>query len=610
MFDFQSREIDLVCSVLLCIMSFSNGLLSQTSLELDGDRWMLMVDDKPFEVKGATFGYSEDVENYDAYFEELHFLGVNTIRTWGTGENTEKLLDAAERQGIKVMLGIWMRHGRPGMEADDRFDYLTDTLGKIAMYDDAIQTVKRYKDHPALLFWGVGNEVYLNMATDKEKEVYSRLLEKICRDIKALDPNHLVASVEAWTFGMDWWKKWVPSLDIYGINTYGPGANLIASEMEKRGIERPYIITEFGVTGEWDIKEKKNGIKVEPTDGDKYNTIVDGYRNWIINKPANIGVFVFHYSNGNSHMSPWLLTHHRGKKRPQFWAIREAYTGEDPLNYCPEVNSFVLNDSLKKSGEWVAVELSVADKENEALAVSFYYNQRTGSRKRRDQLSPIKHRGNLEEGIELQMPREHGAIKVYINVEDTYGNVGIASTSILVEDEEAQKKKYLVPKAELPFYVYKDGQDLPYIPSGLMGNFEAIHLDLKHTEGVHSGKYCIKIGFEEFRDWYGVGFVDPPNDWGDNLGGYDLSGATKLTFWAKASEKNVKATIGMGMIGNEKDYPDTAKKSIDVKLGTKWKKYTVKLKKLDLSCIRSGFVLFSSTSFGPHEIFIDEVVFE
>ena len=52
--------------------------------------------------------------------------------------------------------------------------------------------------------------------------------------------------------------------------------------------------------------------------------------------------------------SVWLLTHYNKLYRPQYWAIREAYTGEKPLNYIPEIRKFELPDSSFKSGSWVA----------------------------------------------------------------------------------------------------------------------------------------------------------------------------------------------------------------------------------------------------------------
>ncbi len=585
-------------------------LQAQVTLEKQGEEWKILVDGKPFEIKGATFGYDRYTENYDTYFKELHYLGVNTIRTWATGENTQLLLDAADKHGIKIMMGIWMRHGRPGMEDDDSFNYLNDEEGKQDMYENAINTVKQFKDHPAVLTWGIGNEVYLNTATDEEKEAYSKFLEKVCSEIKTIDKNHPITSVEAWTFGLDWWEKHVPSLDIYGLNSYGAGAGFLAEELKKRNIDKPYIITEFGVTGEWDIKEETNGIKKEPTDKQKYEAIAEGYKNWISNKSACLGVYVFHYASGDKFIAPWLFTHFKGKKRPQYWAIREAYTGNKPENKVPEINAFSIPDEKKNSGTWIPVKLDVSDPENEELHFEFYYNQRTGSRKRRDQMLPLTFRGDYSKGFEIQLPKVDGAIKVYAVVNDSYGNAGIASGTTLVSDEEASKRKFLVPKVSLPFYVYQDGNDLPYAPSGYMGNYKKLSVDAKSTEDVHSGKTSIKITYDAIEGWYGVAFMDPANDWGDILGGYDITGAKTFSFWAKSSESNVEATVGFGLIDKDKPFPDSSKESLKIVIGKKWKKYTIKLKKTDLSCIRTGFALFSSTDGFAHDIYIDDIVFE
>ena len=586
------------------------ALEAQTTVVKNKSSWSLMVDGEPFNIKGVTFGYDHDIDNYETYFEDLKSIGVNTIRTWATGKNTKKLLDAANKYDIKIMMGIWMRHGRPGMEDDDSFNYLEDDKGKEVMYANAMQVVEKYKNHPAVLTWTIGNEVYLNTATDAEKEAYSKLLERICGNIKKIDSNHPITSVEAWTFGLDWWQKFVPSIDIYGLNSYGAGANYLAGELEKKGIDKPYIVTEFGVTGEWDIKNEINGFKVEPTDQEKYNAIAKGYHDWIANKPNCLGVYVFHYSSGSNFISPWLFTHHEGMTRPQYWAIRKAYTGLKPINNVPIIDTFELPNLEINSETWVPVTLKVSDIEKDDLEVSFTYNQRTGSRKRRDQINTLNSRGNLIDGFEIQLPKENGGIKVYVNVKDSFNNLGIASSTILVKDEGAKNKKYLVPKVELPFYVYKDGIDNPYAPSAHMGNYKAMSVDILNKEDVQSGTSSIKISYNQVDDWYGIGFVDPANDWGDILGGYDLTDAKKFSFWAKASKEKVVATIGFGLIGKDKPFPDTTKKSIKIMLTTKWKKYTIKTKKLDLSCIRSGLTLFSSANNFPQDIYIDNVVFE
>ena len=595
----------LVFCFLWSLVSFA-----QTTVEKIEGQWVLKVDGEPFEVKGATWGYDKDVENYDAYFKDLKSLGVNTIRLWATGDNTPKLMDVAHANGIKVMVGIWMRHGRPGMEDDDSFDYLTNKKGIEEQYNNAIRVVNQYNEHPATLAWGIGNEVYLNMATDEEKLVYSKFLERVCSAIKKIDTNHPISSTEAWTFGMDWWNAHVPSLDIYGLNTYGAGANFLQEEMEKRNIDKPYVITEFGPMGEWDATEDKNGIKIEPNDQQKYDAIAKGYGNWIVGKSNCLGVYVFHYSNGLDFGGVWLMTHFRGSYRPQYWAIREAYTGKTTDNYVPEINALALPDKTIASNEWVPVTLKVSDKENDDLEVSFGYNHRVGSRRYRNQILPLQSRGNLEDGFEIQLPKVDGGIKVYAFVKDAFNNMGIASTSIKVTDAIDASKQFLVPKVELPFYVYKDDIDVPYFPSAYMGNYEALEIDLNHKAEKYSGETSMLIHYKERSGWYGIGLVDPANDWGDILGGYDISGAKTFSFWAKSDFGGVSAKIGFGLIGKEKTYPDSAIEAKEIALDSKWRKFTIKLKRSDLSCIRSGFVLFANAYGSPHKIYIDDIVFE
>lgn len=597
-------------SVILFSLLNCFGAYCQVKVNKIDQQWQLMVDQKPFDIKGVTFGYDQDIDNFERHFKDLKNIGVNTIRLWATNDLTPQLLNIAHTYGIKVMVGIWMRHGRPGMEDDDSFNYLEDNEGKEVMYRNAIEVVNTFKDHPAVLTWGIGNEVYLNMATDPEKEAYSILLERICSEIKSIDPNHPITSVEAWTFGLDWWEKFVPSIDIYGLNSYGPGAGYLQAELEKRSIDKPYIITEFGVTGEWDITEKPNGIALEPTDEQKYNAITTGYKEWIQPKPNCLGVYIFHYGTGSNFATSWLLTHYNDYFRPQYWAIREAYTGKTPTNMVPVISTFSIPNHDPTSGKWIPVDLDILDPENDELTVSFHYNQRTGSRKRRNSVKPLEFRGNITEGFQIKLPKEDGAIKVYVHVIDSFKNMGIATVSTVVSDDIAKKRKYLVPKVELPFYVYKDGKDLPYVPTAYMGNYKALTVDLENTEKVHSGQSSMKIQYDARKDWYGIGLVDPANDWGDILGGYDISNASSFSFWARTKDQNIDVKIGFGLIGNEKPYPDTSKPILEVTLTPKWKKYTIKTKKLDLSCIRTGFVLFAGADGFRQTIYIDDVVFE
>jgi hypothetical protein len=602
------NSLALAFSFLFCYQQEVNASES-TVKKIDG-QWKLLVDGKPFTVKGATFGRPYTKDNIGIFMKDLKSLGVNTIRTWGTGKETQLLLDSANAYGIKVMVGIWMRHGRPGMEGDDSFDYINDKKGREAMFKDAVDAVKLYKNHPAVLIWGVGNEVTLNLATDPEKKAYAQFLETVIQAIKAEDTRHAVASVSAWTFDWKWWKEFTPSLDIYGINVYGGGANQIPDEETKLGVDKPYLICEYGVNGEWEAKPDKNGLLVEPNDKQKYDVIAKGYSEWIASKPSCLGVYVFHYGNGTDHGAVWLNMYFNNCYRPAYWATREAYTGRKPLNYIPEISVFSLPDQPKAAGEWIPVKLQIDDAEKDSLQISFHYNQRTGSRTRRDQINILEFRGNLKTGYEILLPRENGLIKVYVFAKDSYNNLGIAQTSFVIDNGRNTDRLIPGAKVTLPFYVYDEGKQYPYLPTGYMGDFQQLKVDGENKEQVHTGSSALKISYTNSGGWYGLAFVDPPDDWGDRAGGFNLMQATKLTFWAKASTDALSGTFGLGMIGNDKPFYDTGKKSEKFQLTREWKKYEIDIKGMDLRCIKTGFIMYLGGIGESYSFWLDDIRYE
>ena len=596
--------------LLLVTLSGQTIYASDSEVKKVNGQWQLWVDGAPYTIKGATFGRPFTKENIGVFMRDLRSMGVNTIRTWGTGKETQLLLDSAHANGIKVMVGIWMRHGRPGMEGDDSFDYLRDKQGMVDMFNGAVESVKLYKNHPGVLFWGVGNEVTLNIATDKEKEAYAKFLETVIQAIKKEDTRHVVASVSAWTFDWKWWKDFTPSLDIYGINVYGGGANQIPDEMAKLGADKPYVICEYGVNGEWEAKPDQNGLLVEPNDRQKYDVIAKGYHDWIASKQNCLGVYVFHYGSGGDHGSVWLSMYFNNSYRPAYWATREAYTGKKPVNNIPDISEFVLPVQKKPYDEWIPVTLKLTDAENDSLKISFHYNQRTGSRARKDQINPLEFRGNLQKGFEIKVPRENGLIKVYAFAKDTYNNLGIAQTSLIIDNGRGAESLIPGAKVTFPFYVYDEGKHYPYLPTGYMGDFQYLKVDGENKEQTHSGEAALKITFTGSGGWYGLAFVDPPNDWGDRVGGYNLMGATRLTFWAKSTSEMVGGTFGFGMIGQEKPYYDTGKKSERFQLSNEWKKYEIDIRGMDLRCIKTGFVMYLGGIGETYSFWLDDVKFE
>ncbi|MBZ4334331.1 glycoside hydrolase family 2 TIM barrel-domain containing protein [Corallococcus sp. AS-1-12] len=403
---------------------------ARTAIVKAGEGWKLEVDGQPYVAKGVTFSGTGGPANFDRDCEQLKALGVNTLRTWGTGDETAALLDAAQKHGLRVLVGLWLRPGRPGMENDDAFDYVRDAKGREAQLQATVAQVRRFKDHPAVLAWGVGNEVILNSPDEPSKVAYARFLEKVVRAVKRADTGHPVLSVDAWTLGIPLWEKYVPSLDAYGLNVYGRGIHALADAVKQAGGRKPWFITEFGAQGEWEVPKDARGVPQEPGDGEKYDVIVDGWRNALaphVQAGRCLGLFVFNYSAALDHGGLWLGMLSGTSRRPAWHAVREAYTGVKPAPALPvPVRLEVLG--LEKG--WATVAFDVTS--STPLEVSFAYNFRGApTRAERDRVTVLESRkGSTPGAWRVRLPVVTGAIKLYGLARDGTGNLVAATTSV------------------------------------------------------------------------------------------------------------------------------------------------------------------------------------
>lgn len=171
-----------------------------------------------------------------------------------------------------------------------------------------------------------------------------------------------------------------------------------------------------------------------------------------------------------------------------------------------------------------------------------------------------------------------------------------------------------------PFYVYQDKHSRNrFTPSGYMPNGECLDLDDGWQYDPKEGKTSTRIVFDvvcsrESRKWAGIYWQNPPDNWGYRKGGYDLTGASKLVFWAKGELGGERIEeFRVGGIGQGQDYPDSDSASIGPVILTKeWKLYTIDLRGRDLSYISGGFAWSASVQFNPHHctFYLDDIHFE
>jgi hypothetical protein len=163
---------------------------------------------------GSLAGYAEPLKLYsksfpigvysadpatDENFAFLKSIGVDYVHTYGIGANTEenniktqKLLDLAQKHGLKVMFNlkcrVWVKKA--------------DGIKQLR------QLVQKFKKHPALGFWYVYDEPLPNLLP-KLKEIY--------RMLKQETPEIPVALVTPWI--KDWYKL-AEATDILMVDNY------------------------------------------------------------------------------------------------------------------------------------------------------------------------------------------------------------------------------------------------------------------------------------------------------------------------------------------------------------------------------------------------------
>jgi hypothetical protein len=207
------------------------------------------------------------------------------------------------------------------------------------------------------------------------------------------------------------------------------------------------------------------------------------------------------------------------------------------------------------------------------------------------------------EGVRLRMPEEPGPYRLFLYAYDAAGNAATANLPLLVKGE---------PRTRFPVSVYEDSfKAMPWAPSGWMGSVESLTLDGDYMdEPPYEGFASIRMRYEGKFGWVGVAWQNPANNWGDLEGGYDLTGAAALELWARGEYGGERVSFGVGIIQKDKAYPDSGIRKIDgIRLTREWKRYTIPLKKVDLSSIKTGFVVVLTGRRTPVTIYLDSIRF-
>ncbi len=304
------------------------GAYGPVKVEVVGEngQYQLLRGGQPYVVKGVGANISN--------FASLKALGGNSIRTWNI-DMAQAKLDAAHQQGITVSLCLPVVAERYG------FDYQDEVL-LVAQRQLIRAAVERYRNHPALLSWFLGNELnyaHTNPVMWDEINYLSRLVHK-------LDPNHpTTTTIADLNVAMiNTLRERAPDLDFLSFQVYGSLA-LLPDFATGILADTPFMITEWGPLGHWEVGVTSWGAPIEQNSSEKAGHFHKQYRRLIApHLGPGLGSYAFLWGQKQERTPTWYsMFTESGESTETMDVLQHAFTGSWPKNRAPVVKSLLLN---------------------------------------------------------------------------------------------------------------------------------------------------------------------------------------------------------------------------------------------------------------------------
>ncbi|PKD43582.1 glycoside hydrolase family 2 TIM barrel-domain containing protein [Rhodohalobacter barkolensis] len=383
---------------------------------------------EPYYINGAGGG---------GHLELLASIGGNSIRRWSTGPDTMNLLDKAHSLGISVCLGLNMGKERHGFNYDDK-KAVSSQLTR--MRDEVL----KYKDHPAVLMWGIGNELDLNYTNPSVWHAVNDVSKMIHNE----DPHHLTTTMIAGINQekVDHIKEKCSDLDLLSVNTYG-GLTALPENVRKYGWDEAYIVTEWGPTGHWESPRTEWDVAIEETSTVKAELYKDRYQASMGSDSEKcLGSYVFLWGQKQERTHTWYgMFMENGDPIEVVDSMQYNWTGTWPEKRAPGIDDYRLDgktalDSIYlKPGQQVEAEVLPLIRFSENVRIEWeVFHESTDLKDGGDrEEKPPKVHGRLSQGegttVRLIAPEKESPYRIFV----------------YLKDEEINR----VATANIPFYV-------------------------------------------------------------------------------------------------------------------------------------------------------------
>ena len=394
---------------------------------LGNGQYELLRGGRPYFVKGA---------GGSGYQHRLAAYGGNSLRTWST-QGADRILDSARANGLTVMLGLDMARERHG------FDY-NDTAAVGQQLRRVRAEVLKYKDDPAVLLWGIGNELNLDYTNPKVWDA----VNEVAKMIHTVDPNHPATTVLAGVKQqeIDYLKARCPALDLLAVNTYGD-LPALPQQLRDYGWSLPYLVCEWGPTGHWEGPQTPWKASVEETSSQKAAVYQSRYEAAIAKDKGHcLGSYVFLWGQKQERTPTWYgVFTEDGHESEVVDVLQHLWTGQWPQNRAPHISAFLLDGKpatanlYLQPGRAYPVAAPVTDPDQDRLTYRYELLPEStdlgqgGDRESRPGPVAGALTGAPGPQMTLKAPAKTGAYRLFVYATDGHNNVATANIPFFVK---------------------------------------------------------------------------------------------------------------------------------------------------------------------------------
>jgi hypothetical protein len=307
-------------------------------------------------------------------------------------------------------------------------------------FDRLSADILKYKDHPAIFAWGVGNEAEARGGQPWEA------INELAAFIDEVDPYHPTVSILAGSHidRIKAVKERAPRIDVLAINTYRHYAN-VAKNVTEAGWEGPYLITEMGNDGTWEAGKTEWGAPLEPGSGEKARLYRERYQS-LAADPRCLGIFPFKWGYVPKGTSSWFsLFHADGEPNAVVDVIHRLRRGAWPDHRAPMVGAIRLNghaaeDSLRvPPGETCTARVDYQHVGEEPLDITWQIKPESkitaaqGAQRVAGAIDEVTFEVLDRHTVRFQAPAERGAYRLHFTGLTAEDKIGTANFPFYVE---------------------------------------------------------------------------------------------------------------------------------------------------------------------------------